>query len=148
MRLAKIAILIAAAAFAAASYWLLYAQPANGIAEISVNGSTYNVYVANTVAQQEIGLSGRSSIGDCSGFGNCAGMLFVYKNDSLLCFWMKDTRMPLEQYWIENGTITSEGSEPVYSLNSTCNSGSMVLETAPGFPARIGQRVEIERYLS
>lgn len=50
----------------------------------------YVVEVATTLAQQQRGLQGRTSLK--AGHG----MLFVYDTPGTLSFWMKDTRIPLD----------------------------------------------------
>lgn len=48
-----------------------------------------NVEIADTPQSRDQGLMGRSSIADGS------GMLFVYEKPQTLCFWMKNTKIPL-----------------------------------------------------
>jgi uncharacterized membrane protein (UPF0127 family) len=117
------------------------------IASISINGKSYNVYLATTAQQQEQGLMNRTTMGGCNGYGNCLGMLFVFKNNTQLCFWMKDTKMPLEQYWIRNNTIYTSIRGAPYSTKATCNYGDWVLETNTSSNVSIGQKIFIEKIL-
>jgi uncharacterized membrane protein (UPF0127 family) len=61
---------------------------------VGIGGTTINVVVADTPAEQEQGLSGHSPLaaGD--------GMLFVFKAPALYGFWMKDMLFPLDIIWI------------------------------------------------
>ena len=59
-------------------------------ATIKVNGKPIVVEVANTVERRDRGLMYRDSLAPDR------GMLFVYKQEDTLSFWMKDTRVPLD----------------------------------------------------
>ncbi|HRS23217.1 MAG TPA: DUF192 domain-containing protein, partial [Candidatus Woesebacteria bacterium] len=63
--------------------------------QLIINGRNYQIEYALTEAQITKGLSGRTSL--CS---NC-GMLFVFNNEGILPFWMKDTLIPLDIIWID-----------------------------------------------
>jgi uncharacterized membrane protein (UPF0127 family) len=56
---------------------------------ISIEGHTLTVMIAATVAERACGLSQRPELAANH------GMLFVYKGDRILEFWMKDTLIPL-----------------------------------------------------
>jgi hypothetical protein len=132
--------LVAAAVFIYTLYGLAtYKTPL--IANISIGGREYYAYLALTPEQQMKGLMNVTSIGDCYGHGNCIGMLFVFQNDSYLCFWMKNTIMPLKQYWVSNGTITQAAVGVPYSTNQICNYGDMVLETNMSSNFSIGEKL-------
>lgn len=49
---------------------------------------------ADTAAQQEQGLSGRDSM------ARDAGMVFVFDQPGVQCFWMKDMHFPLDMLWL------------------------------------------------
>ncbi|MDE1854819.1 MAG: DUF192 domain-containing protein [Candidatus Micrarchaeota archaeon] len=132
----------------AASAYLASGSGKERTAEISVNGTQYNVYIAATPEQQAQGLMNVTEVGTCSGYGNCLGMLFVFGSDSNQCFWMKDTQIPLDQYWIENGTITSEAQGTPYSLTPICHNGNWVLETPANTSIRVGQKAALIKYLT
>lgn len=141
--------IVAVALFSAVALGLsVFSVPRFGVAQVSINGTGYNAYVANTPQEQAFGLMDRANIGDCSGYGDCIGMLFIFPNDSQRCFWMKDTQIPLEQYWIVNGTITNGTYGVPYSLHETCHQGSIVLETSANSSIVVGQEVFLLRYLT
>ncbi len=91
--------------------------------EVVEEKTTYKIWVKNSkgeqfavdtelaLTQQEktIGLSNRKSLGTNS------GMLFIYENDSLGGFWMKDTLIPLDMIFAnEKGEILyiEENTQP------------------------------------
>ena len=115
-----------------------------------VNGTSVfvNVYLAATPEEQQAGLMNISSMGDCNGMGDCYGMLFVFPSYSNQCFWMKDTIMPLRQFWIMNGAITAEENGIPYSTSIYCHNGDKVLETYLNSTLQIGNRAASERNTS
>jgi len=69
--------------------------------KIILNNHEYQIEIAHTNQQKEIGLSNRNSL--CS---NC-GMIFLFEKDKILPFWMKNTLIPLDIIWINsNNKIT------------------------------------------
>ena len=69
--------------------------------KIVLNNYEYQIEIARTSKQKEIGLSNRNSL--CP---NC-GMIFLFEKDKILPFWMKDTLIPLDMIWINsNNKIT------------------------------------------
>ena len=67
---------------------------------ISLKGETIRVDIADTPAERERGLSGRS------GLGKNEGLLFVFPEEGQYGFWMKDMLFPIDIIWIANdGTI-------------------------------------------
>ena len=57
--------------------------------EIEVGRIPLEVEIADTERLRQIGLSGRTDLPE----GN--GMLFIYKEPQIACFWMKNTTIPL-----------------------------------------------------
>jgi uncharacterized membrane protein (UPF0127 family) len=113
-------------------------------ANITVGRSSYNVYLAVSPEQQERGLMNATSIGDCGGNGNCVGMLFVNtKPPESPCFWMKDTIMPLNQYWISNNEISYVWTGVPNSTRVICSPGDYVLETNTSVNFSIGTRFSL-----
>lgn len=64
--------------------------------EIKINDKKYDVLVANTESEKEIGLSNIESMDDDE------GMLFKYDRPQHVIFWMKDTTIPLDIIFINN----------------------------------------------
>lgn len=136
---ALFAVIVAFAAIALAYFTCLQlAQGNSALAEVSVGGRSYNVYLAITPEQQEKGLMNATSMGDCDGNGNCLGMLFV-NLPSPACFWMKDTVMPLRQYWISDGTISYIWAGVPESTQVVCSNGNVVLETNASTNFTVGE---------
>ncbi len=105
------------------------------------------VYIANTTTQQARGYMFADTLGEnctiaASSFKGCVpkGMLFVFKNQSNECFWMDNTRIPLEQIWIDaNGSVAEVYNATPFSKANICYSGMYVLETnATYMPIKIG----------
>jgi uncharacterized protein len=61
---------------------------------LTAGGRTYTLDIARSEAQRAKGLSGRQSMPANQ------GMLFVYPNAAVRCFWMKDMHFPLDIIWI------------------------------------------------
>ncbi len=94
--------------------------------------STYSIYLALTMQQQQEGYMNVSTIGNCNNMGNCLGMLFVFPNYSDECFWMKNTTIPLRQTWINpSGYPTYSYVGTPLSLEPICSYGKYVIETLP-----------------
>lgn len=80
----------------------------NGIGEsagdqvaLGINGRMLWVEVAHTPAARRKGLMYRESLGENE------GMLFVFEDDRVLAFWMKNTGIPLSIAFLEkNGKVT------------------------------------------
>lgn len=69
--------------------------------KLKLNNIEYDIEIAKTISQKSTGLSNRNNL--CP---NC-GMIFIFKQDGTLPFWMKDTLIPLDMIWINStGKIT------------------------------------------
>jgi uncharacterized membrane protein (UPF0127 family) len=140
-------VLTAVAVFAYALYGMFIYRPPL-IADIFIGDREYYAYLALTSEQQMNGLMNVTSIGDCYGHGKCIGMLFVFQKGSSPCFWMKNTVIPLKQYWISNETITHVAVGVPYSTNQTCYYGDMVLETNASSNFSIGEKFLVNESIS
>lgn len=100
-------------------------------------GIFLNIEYATTDEARQRGLGGRESIpGDY-------GMLFVFPKSDRYGFWMKDTLVPLDIFWLD------EGGKVVYMAQNVATSsypavfyptvpGLYVLETVAGFAGAHG----------
>mgnify|MGYP001573654432 CR=1 FL=1 len=70
-----------------------------GQQRLTVGQTVFTVDVAQTEAQREQGLSGRSSLAPNQ------GMLFVFDQPAQHQFWMKDMLFPLDFVWIRGGKV-------------------------------------------
>ncbi len=62
---------------------------------VAIGSASFVVDVADTRAAQQQGLSGRESLAEGT------GMLFVFDQERLLTFWMKEMNFPLDMVWID-----------------------------------------------
>ena len=91
--------------------------------------------VAVTPQQQEIGLMFRREM------PTNEGMLFVFEDNSVKCFWMKNTILPLTAAFVEDdGTIANLADMQPQTTNSHCSARPVryVLEMNQGWFARRG----------
>jgi len=91
--------------------------------------------VAATSEQREIGLMFRKNMPQHE------GMLFVFESPSRLCFWMKNTLLPLTAAFIaEDGTIVNLENMKPLTTDSHCSAKPVrfVLEMNQGWFAKKG----------
>lgn len=101
-------------------------------------------YVAQTPQQQEQGYMNQTWLGDCDKNYPCIGMLFLIGNQSNICFWMKNTKIPLKQIWVaSNETVVYIYNATPYSSATACSPGAVVLETNQNFTINVGDKVVI-----
>lgn len=99
---------------------------------VKFGGVSLRIEYATTTAARERGLGGRESL------PSNYGMLFVFPKDSFYGFWMKDTRVPLDMFWLDaqghvvsivRNVATSSYPDVFYPTAPA----RYVLETAAGF---------------
>lgn len=94
-----------------------------------------NVETAVTVQEQQRGFMNRKEIPDGT------GMIFIYKRDEKLRFWMKDTPHPLSIAFIDSaGRIREISDMQPFSLDviSSTHSVRYALEVPAGYFTRAG----------
>lgn len=143
-------VIIAIILVLAALYTTFYSEQDNtspvqlsafSVESIRIGNLRGNVYVASSTSEQIQGFQNVTSFGDCNGRGNCIGMIFVWTSSQNLCFWMHDTKIPLEQAWIaSNGTVVAVYDAPAMNDNSVCHFASYVLETSPSAHIAVGDK--------
>jgi uncharacterized membrane protein (UPF0127 family) len=106
------------------------------------------IETADTPAKRMTGLMYRDSL------GNDSGMLFVFNDEDIRRFWMKDTLIPLDIFFMSSDGMIVDikedfqpcKSDPCESYQSK-DSAKYVLEVNAGFAEKknikIGDRVEI-----
>jgi uncharacterized membrane protein (UPF0127 family) len=80
----------------------LYPYPSLGEQQgiITIDGQKIYVNLAENDAQQELGLGNRASLGAHQ------GMLFLFPNDNVHEFWMKDMSFSIDMIWFSSdGTV-------------------------------------------
>lgn len=77
-----------------------YRTPAHnggtGLVPATFGDVSLSLELATTTAKQERGLGGRTSL------PASYGMLFVFVKDDRWGFWMKDTLIPLDMFWLDD----------------------------------------------
>lgn len=102
---------------------------------LQVANQTLQIEIAKTEQQKETGLCCRTSLDEN------AGMLFVYDKPGIYHFWMKDTKIPLDMYWIDaqKTIIYIEHSVQPESYPKSFgpeNPAQYILETNAGYAKR------------
>lgn len=98
--------------------------------EVRVGGVPITVEIADTPALRERGLMNRDSL------PRNHGMLFVYPDEEVRSFWMRNTRIPLDIAFLDrNGAILNvERMEPQTDENTFSDAPAMyALEMAAGW---------------
>jgi uncharacterized membrane protein (UPF0127 family) len=104
--------------------------PTESVAQFG--GVSLRIEYARTPAERELGLGNRVSVpGDY-------GMLFVFPKDGFYGFWMKDTLVPLDMFWLDyKGRVISIAQNVATSSYPHVFYPAMparyVLETVAGF---------------
>ena len=110
-----------------------YRAPSAGrFATGEFGGAPLTVEFATTTAARELGLGGRTNVPD--GYG----MLFVFPRPDYYGFWMKDTLVPLDMFWLDaQGHVVSIardiGTSTYPNVFYPSAPSQYVLETAAGF---------------
>ncbi|MES2315546.1 MAG: DUF192 domain-containing protein [Patescibacteria group bacterium] len=117
-------------------FFLVNYSPKNsGVPEIksvNIGGVKVSVDLAQTSAEQELGLGGRSSL------ANDAGMLFIFNRPGKYYFWMKGMNFPLDMIWLSEDLhviYIKKNAQPSGVLESfgTDENSKYVLEVNAGF---------------
>lgn len=120
-----------------AAYWVTLRGSNQPLVDGSVidgrfGGAPMRIELALTEAAREKGLGGRTSLPSDS------GMLFVFAKDDRYGFWMKDTLVPLDMFWLgDKGQVVYMALDVATSTYPNVFYPSVparyVLETAAGF---------------
>lgn len=81
------------------------------------------VEVADEPSERSAGLANRETLATNS------GMLFVFKTNDYYCFWMKDTKIPLDMIWLDE-------SKKVVDVRTNVQPESYPESFCPGQKAR------------
>lgn len=102
--------------------------------KVIIDNHTYSVELATTAAQQQQGLSGRTSLPQNQ------GMLFIFQTANRYPFWMKDMKFPLDMIFMNNGKIVAifnnvpvpKGTNPNLPTYTPASPANQVLEINAG----------------
>lgn len=70
-------------------------KPASSSETAQFGGVSLRLELATTSAKRQLGLGERTDVPDDY------GMLFVFPEDGYYGFWMKDTLVPLDMFWLD-----------------------------------------------
>lgn len=117
------------AVVAAGAVWIFSYKT---IPDAEFGGVSLRLEYATTEAEREQGLSGRESI------PSDYGMLFAFPKDDRYGFWMKDTLVPLDIFWLDDkGQVVFVARDIATSTYPSVfypsEPARYVLETAAGF---------------
>ena len=99
-------------------------------AQLHIGRQKITVQLATTPLQRQIGLMHRATM------PTNEGMLFVFDDDHVQCFWMKNTLLPLTAAFVDaQGTIVNLADMQPHSEQSHCSSKPVryVLEMRQGW---------------
>ena len=101
--------------------------------QLSIGMHRIDTQLATTQAQRQIGLMHRKEMPQHE------GMLFVFEQPAVQCFWMKNTLLPLTAAFVDDdGTIVNLADMKPQTLDSHCSTKPVryVLEMNQGWFAR------------
>lgn len=85
------------------------------------------------------------------------GMLFVFEEEAVPCFWMKNVRFPLDIIWLSQDKTVADISESVLPCGDSCPGimpkarARYALEVNSGFAAKnhikIGDQAEFKKFV-
>jgi len=118
-------------------------------ATVTIDNQSFNVSIARSEKEHEVGLSGTKSLDQNQ------GMIFLFNNPGYYSFWMKDMKFPIDIIFINNDQIvtiyndapTVQGQENLIAYPPT-QMVDKVLEIQAGlsekYNFKIGDKVKYE----
>jgi uncharacterized protein len=112
-----------------------------GTVDVRLGSRTYRLWVAATENTRRYGLMKRESM------PADRGMIFVFRTQQPLTFWMKDTLIPLDMVWVSaRGIVTTVAANvpattvdtPEAKIPHRNGRGTYVIELAAGEAAHAG----------
>lgn len=109
------------------------------IKNVCINGNCFNVEIADDDEERQLGLMNRGFLEEDN------GMLFVFSENGIHSFWMKDTLISLDMIWINEDmeiVFIKENATPLSEEVITLDKEAMyVLELKGGSAERYGIEV-------
>jgi hypothetical protein len=129
-------VILAVAASGAARAQLQSFQQSSLVIDTAGGPQRFSIELALTTEQQEQGLMFRRSLAPD------AGMLFIFPNDQVMTFWMKNTLIPLDMIFIAADGHVVDAYQRAVSMSETLDVSKVparaVLEVNGGTVARLG----------
>ena len=110
---------------------------AGSVVTLSINGRPLHVEIARSPSERQKGLMHRERLKPDE------GMFFIFPEDRILSFWMKDTGIPLSIAFLDkNGKVTDIFDMEPFSLDAVRSSAPCryAIEAQKGFFRRAGLR--------
>jgi len=117
-----------------------YVFGTKAITTVKLANTTLNLIIANTENERQHGLSNSPSL------PNNGGMIFVFREPNLACFWMKDMRFNLDILWFNTNNqlmyykanLSPKSYPHSYCSNEAAN---YVVELKSGSIQRLGLKI-------
>ncbi|MEK7090731.1 MAG: DUF192 domain-containing protein [Patescibacteria group bacterium] len=109
--------------------------------EVKIGETVFKTEVVDNPALWTKGLSGRASLPEDG------GMLFIFPDQQIRNFWMKDMKFPIDIIWIRDNKIIGivMGAEPAfqesYEIYTSPEPADTVLEINAGLSQKLGIQV-------
>ena len=97
---------------------------------VEIRGQRFTVEVADSFEERERGLMFRDELAKDN------GMLFIHDNEETQAYWMKNTKIPLDILYFDNGRklVSQQRDIPPCSLGDAC----------PSYPSNVPARYVLE----
>jgi len=106
--------------------------------KMEIGGRNFNLEVARTAADQDKGLMDRDSLPDDH------GMIFIFPDDEIRSFWMKNVHFPLDILFLDSaGRVVSFHQMRPYDENNTSSDypARYAIELNKGIADQLGVKV-------
>ncbi len=123
---------------------IIFLSGCKDIKEACINGRCFNLKIADTSEERQIGLMQHDVLKKDN------GMFFIFNNEDRHSIWMKNMKFPIDIIWIDsnyNVVDVKRNAEPCIDsceIYSPKNDAMYVLEVNTNSNINIGDRIEIE----